>query len=496
MKNGRLALAWISVAVLLLAACGGGDGGGSQQNPPAPNPPTPNTIGPAGGTVNGPNGSRVIIPAGALSQANAIAITASSAGAPSLPAGLPAVSQVFALTPHGTVFAIPVTVTLPFDPLAVPASASPSVRKTNAAQSGWEPVASPSITGNEISVQVTSFSWFYVASTPPPELTVQVSGRGTVTASGIACPADCTENYALNTVVTLQAVPASGWSFDRWASGCDSVVGDRCTVTLSQARNVSAVFVSVPNLQFILTVTRDGEGFGRVSGTGINCGLTCEEVYPGGTSITLTATPLQGMQFVEWTGCDAINADQCTVTMDEFRNVTAVFAFLPNTAEIFIARGGPGLEAAHIVSNPPGIDCTPQPCGVRFLIGESVQLTVTDGSPPAQSWTGCDSSAGNGCTVIMRGDESVQVTFNSPGVFGLRVHKPRAGAGTVRSANGEIDCGPDCHNSYPGGTTVTLIAEPSPGSQFTGWSGCDRLVDTTRCEIDVRVHHDVTALFD
>ena len=52
---------------LLLSACGGGGGGGDSgsgsANTPAPPPPT-SGIGPAGGTVNGPNGTKVVIPAG------------------------------------------------------------------------------------------------------------------------------------------------------------------------------------------------------------------------------------------------------------------------------------------------------------------------------------------------------------------------------------------------------------------------------------------------
>jgi hypothetical protein len=144
--------------VVLLSACGGG---GSRT--PSPQ----NTIGSAGGTVDGPSGSRVVIPQGALSQGTAIAIEASSAGAPQQPAGMRAASDVFALTPHGTSFATPATVTLPFDPTRVQAGFSPSVYKTNAAQTDWERVPGPLVVANSVSVQVTSFSWFVVGLVPP-----------------------------------------------------------------------------------------------------------------------------------------------------------------------------------------------------------------------------------------------------------------------------------------------------------------------------------------
>ena len=47
---------------------------------------------------------------------DAIAVDQTTAGAPPLPAGLTPIGQMFAFTPHGTTFAVPVTVTMPFDP--------------------------------------------------------------------------------------------------------------------------------------------------------------------------------------------------------------------------------------------------------------------------------------------------------------------------------------------------------------------------------------------
>jgi alpha-tubulin suppressor-like RCC1 family protein len=70
------------------------------------------------------------------------------------------------------------------------------------------------------------------------------SGQGTVASSpqGISCGSDCSEPYAIDTVVTLTASPAmlhTGWS------GCDSVSGATCTVAMSSARSVTATFVGM-----------------------------------------------------------------------------------------------------------------------------------------------------------------------------------------------------------------------------------------------------------
>ena len=65
--------------------------------------------------------------------------------------------QTFAFTPHGTTFAVPVTVTLPFNPASVPAGTIPQFYKTNA-QFQWEQIANSAFGADSVSAQVTSFS--------------------------------------------------------------------------------------------------------------------------------------------------------------------------------------------------------------------------------------------------------------------------------------------------------------------------------------------------
>ena len=123
---------------------------------------------PPAGTINGPSGSQVVIPAGALTQNAVIEIAQSSVGAPALPANLLAAGQIFELTPHGTSFAMPVTVTIPFDPALIPAGETPLLYKTNAAQNGWEPVAGATVSGNTMVASISSFSWIFTSRLPPP----------------------------------------------------------------------------------------------------------------------------------------------------------------------------------------------------------------------------------------------------------------------------------------------------------------------------------------
>ncbi len=164
------------------------------------------------------------------------------------------------------------------------------------------------------------------------------TGSGTVTSSSsppsptqIDCGATCLAFYDSGTVVTLTATPATGSTYDRW-SGCDTVSGATCTVTMSAARSVTATFTLQ---RFTLTVYKAsilGIGNGTVtsnsipaSPTQINCGPTCSASYDYGTVVTLSARPNFLSVFDHWSDCDAVSGRTCTVTMSAARSVTANF---------------------------------------------------------------------------------------------------------------------------------------------------------------------------
>jgi hypothetical protein len=148
--------------LFVLAGCGGG--GGSPPPPPSQTPPS--GIGTAGGTVS--NGdAKVVVPAGALSQATSIAIEQTNSGAPPLPAGVVSFGPMFAFTPHGTTFAAPVTVTLPYDASLVPAGTQVEFYKTDSSQSSWQSMPVTSTGSNSVTADVTGFSYMVAGGTPP-----------------------------------------------------------------------------------------------------------------------------------------------------------------------------------------------------------------------------------------------------------------------------------------------------------------------------------------
>lgn len=159
-SSSRFQVVALLMLSLLLAACSSSDGGNNNggQNPPG--------VGLSGGTVMGPNGAQVTIPAGALASGTSIAVTQSNTGAPPLPAGFSSFGQMFSFTPHGTSFAMPATVIVPFDPASLPAGATPVLYKTNG-QNQWEPVPGATFSGGIATAQVSAFSFFLIGNQPP-----------------------------------------------------------------------------------------------------------------------------------------------------------------------------------------------------------------------------------------------------------------------------------------------------------------------------------------
>lgn len=74
-------------------------------------------------------------------------------------------------------------------------------------------------------------------------LTVSKSGNGTVASSSgtINCGKSCSASYGANTSVTLTAIPDATTDFGGW-TGCDTVSGVTCTVSMSDSKMVTANF--------------------------------------------------------------------------------------------------------------------------------------------------------------------------------------------------------------------------------------------------------------
>ena len=176
---------------------------------------------------------------------------------------------------------------------------------------------------------------------PKHTLTVTNSGTGTgtVTSSpaGINCGSTCSHDFPEGAMVTLTPTADPGSAFTGWSGDCSGT--GACTVTMSQARNVTATFAAT----YTLTVNKAGTGIGGVTSSpaGVDCGGTCSVMYMDGTVVTLAATPGAGSTFGGWSGACS-GTGSCTVTMNQAQSVTATFDAVITPPTI----GGPGRVGA------------------------------------------------------------------------------------------------------------------------------------------------------
>ncbi len=224
------------------------------------------------------------------------------------------------------------------------------------------------------------------------------TGSGTISSSpaGIDCGGDCLQDYPDGEVVTLTATPDTGSTFTGWSGEADCSDG---TVTMSADVNCTATFT----LQtFSLALTKAGAGSGTVTSSpaGINCGGDCTETYNYGTVVTLTGTPAAESTFAGWSG-DADCSDG-TVTVNSATNCTATF----NVQQYTLTTTASPLAGGSI--NP---DCSG---GCLYDSGTLVVLSATENADYLfDSWTSCDSSSGNSCTMTMNATKNVTANFQS-----------------------------------------------------------------------------------
>jgi uncharacterized protein (DUF2141 family) len=245
---------------------------------------------------------------------------------------------------------------------------------------------------------------------------------------------------------------------------------------------------------YTLTVDTTGSGTGSVTSDPvglIDCGtsgITCTATLERGTVVTLTATPDGGDTFAGWMGACSGTGD-CVVTMDEAKNVTAVFSD-PANPMLIVYKDGTG--DGTVTSVPAGIDCDGT-CAFSFTQSTVVTLTaVADTYSEFTGWSGEGCSGTGTCVVTMDMVRTVTATFTHV-AYPLTVIKDGAGTGTVTSDPAGIDCGSTCSASMSG--VVTLTATPDTASSFTGWAG-EGCSGTGTCVVTMDAAKTVTATFE
>jgi hypothetical protein len=260
--------------------------------------------------------------------------------------------------------------------------------------------------GGAASLQLTA------TGTAPLTVNFAGTGIGTVRSfTGLACTSNCT-NTMTTSPVTLSVTPDISSAFTSF-SGCDSQpMPDQCTVAMTGPRTVVATFTVIPE---VLTVGTDASSSGQGTITsnpaGINCGSSCSHGFDYGTQVSLTAVPQAGSVFSGWTGaCAGMGA--CMVTMDQQRNVNAVFTLM-ETLTIAAADGGQPPLFVGTADGKVSCGTGSYPCTYNLPYGTSLVLGVNPGAGTLFSgWGGTDCSGGvHTCNVFL--DHAVTATVST-----------------------------------------------------------------------------------
>ena len=255
-----------------------------------------------------------------------------------------------------------------------------------------------------------------------------------------------------------------------------------------------------PPSTYTLTTETGGTGVGTITGN--------NSTYTSGATATLTAVPATGSTFTSFSGCDSTSNNTCTVTMSSNKTVTATFGLnvIPTNPTYTLTLTTSGTGSGTLTKAVNSVSTT----STSFKGGTVVTITAnTNTGSTFSSFSGCDSTSNNTCTVIMSANKTINAVFNTTTSTGggggsggsgggsgggttnpqtyytLTVKTNGTGKGTITGNT----------SSYTSGTVATLTATANASSTFTKWSGCTT-VSNNICTITITSNKTVTATFN
>ena len=325
----------------------------------------------------------------------------------------------------------------------------------------WRDDLGTEYTANPLTVNVTrdmTLTAVYEEVVGPTFNLTIIAGTG-----GTTSPAPGTYTSAQGAVVSVTALPNSGYNFDHWTLDGATNTSNPISVTMNANHTLTAYFTAITP-QYTLTI-------GTTTG-GTTNPTPGSYTYIQGTSVTVTALPSTGYQFDHWV-LDGANytTNPITVTMNQNHTLTAYFTALPPpqyTLTIQTSTGG--------TTNPtPG----------SYTYAQNTNVPVT-GIPTTgynfNHWT-LDGTqyTSNPITVLMNTNHTLTAYFSE-----IPPPPPTTYKININSTIGGTTDPPPTIYERDSGTTVTVTAVPEAGKYFTHWE----LDGTIRTENPITVTMD------
>lgn len=283
---------------------------------------------------------------------------------------------------------------------------------------------------------------------PTPVTTYAVSVNASPVAGGTVSGGG---TYQSGVPATVRAVANSGYTFKGWTKGGTQVSTDASyTFSVTEDTSLTAVFeadIPAPTPTYRISVSAMTGG--TVSGGG---------TYQSGASVTVTATPSNNYQFVEWreNGTQVSTSASYTFSANTNRTLTAVFERIetPPTPSYTVSVSADPAEGGTVTG------------GGICQSGTSVEVVATpnDGYRFVR-WTEDGSAVSS----------EARYTFNAAADRTLVAIFEKAEQPPVKTYLVNLSANPSVGGTVSGGgafaenSTVTITATANSNYRFTGW---------------------------
>jgi len=302
---------------------------------------------------------------------------------------------------------------------------------------------------------------FYSCSSPSTNSITQfqLTLSSSPTEGGSVDPAN--GEYEEGSTQEISATPNEGWRFVEW-TGDFNGTNSTATITVDADKNIEAIF---EKQEHALTVTTEGQGT-------VDEQVITAKDYEQGTLVKLTAHANEGWAFVEWNGDVTGSENPVEITMDDPKDVKAIFE--KKSYALTVTTDGQGTVNEEVI----------QQKATDYEYGSMIKLTASS----ANGWQFVEWQGDATGT-----DNPTQITVDNPTQV-TAVFLKKTYAITVNiTGQGSIAKDPD-QQEYEYGTTVDLTASASLGWNFDKWQG-DITGTDNPLQLTIDGPKDVTAVF-
>ncbi|WP_159519013.1 InlB B-repeat-containing protein [Sunxiuqinia indica] len=255
--------------------------------------------------------------------------------------------------------------------------------------------------------------------------------------------------YDTGAEVTVTAISNDGYTFINWTEGeTTTVVSTDATYAFQVAASINLV-ANFESDTYTLNVTAE-------NGTVMKDPEMTD--YNSGEIVVLTAEPLTGYIFTEWTGDETGTQNPLSVTMNSNKNITANFTEVP-----------PNTFTLNVISLNGSVLKNPE--SVSYNSGDIVELTATPNDGYTfTGWSDDASGSDNPLSVTMNSD--MNITANFAGQYPAGVNLGSAGNFAVLAGAEIANTGVSTYiigdvGSFPTGTVNGLLAGNVDGILYT-----------------------------